>query len=264
MHSRGIGQQGTRSSRRGTLRSSRRTRSKATPRRVTPRRVRWRSRWRRWPQRRPIALEAAQDYGEPVTYQIVPTAPPVNPADVDSSESAVEVMVMWGDLSILHVEHLSPPRSYLRGRSHRREGQVATDFLIGSESIGTERLPVAIESGSSVAAVIPQGATGDVTINNQRITFEELAAQGQLQGCGELAGASAVSAAAGRHRARPVPRLHLHHEADVGRAPCRRRAARTQLERLRLDVRVHGLPRGPVAALLLPAAEALRRCRSTS
>src|ERR1700741_2151554 len=65
----------------------------------------------------PIALESAQDYGEPVTYQIVPTRPPVNRADVDSSESAVEVMVMWGDLSILKVDHLSPPRSYYVGEA---------------------------------------------------------------------------------------------------------------------------------------------------
>jgi TonB family protein len=137
----------------------------------------------------PLAEEAARDYGEPVTYQLVPTAPPVNPADVDSSETAVEVVVMWGELSILHVEHLSPPRSYYVGEATDAKGKAATDFLIGRESIGTDRLPVAVESGASVAVVIPGGASGDVTINNQRITFEELHAQGQLQACGELTGA---------------------------------------------------------------------------
>jgi len=127
---------------------------------------------------------------EMVTFQMVPTAPPVNPADIDSSESAVEVIVMWGELSILHVEHMSPPRSFYVGESTDAKGKPTTDFLIGSESIGTERLPVAIETGSSVAVVVPNGASGDVTINNQSITFEELAAQGQLQGCSELAGAA--------------------------------------------------------------------------
>ena len=38
--------------------------------------------------------------------------------------------------------------------------------------------------------MIPQGATGDVTIDNQTHHVEELAAQGQLQqACAELAGA---------------------------------------------------------------------------
>jgi TonB family protein len=137
-----------------------------------------------------LATEAARDYGEPVTYQLVPTAPPVNPADIDSAENAVEVIVMWGELSILHVDHLSPPRSYYVGDATDAKGKPTTDFLIGSESVGSERLPVAIEVGSSVAAVIPNGATGDVTINGQSITFEELAAQGQLQACSELAGAA--------------------------------------------------------------------------
>jgi len=138
----------------------------------------------------PLASEAARDYGEAVTYQLVPTAPPVNPADIDSSETAVEIVIMWGELSILHVEHLSPPRSFYVGEATDAKGKPATDFLIGSESIGSDRLPIAVESGASVAVVIPHGATGDVTINNQRITFEELAAQGQLQGASELAGAA--------------------------------------------------------------------------
>ena len=60
---------------------------------------------------------------------------------------------MWGELSILHVEHLSPPRSYYVGEATDAKGKPATDFLIGSESIGTERLPVVVESGASVAVV---------------------------------------------------------------------------------------------------------------
>jgi TonB family protein len=136
-----------------------------------------------------LAAEAAGDYGEPVTYALVPTAPPVNPADVDSAETAVEVVIMWGELSILHVEHMSPPRSFYIGEATDAKGKPNTDFLIGSESIGSDRLPVAIEQGSTVAVVIPNGASGDVTINNQSITFDELAAQNQLQACSELAGA---------------------------------------------------------------------------
>jgi hypothetical protein len=127
--------------------------------------------------------------GDNVVYQLIPQTPPVNPADVDSSESAVEVVILWGDLSILHVEHLSPPRSYYVGEATDSKGKSTTDFLIGSESIGTERLPIVVETGSSVAVVIPHGATGDITLGNQVVSVEELAAQGQLQAASELAGA---------------------------------------------------------------------------
>jgi hypothetical protein len=143
---------------------------------------------------RPSAVELS---GENVAYQLLATTPPVNPSDVDSAETAVEVIVMWGELSILHVEHLSPPRSFYVGEATDAKGKRVTDFLIGSESIGTDRLPVTTESGASVAVVIPAGAVGDVTINDQRITFEELAAQGQLQASSELAGASQYPLPAG-------------------------------------------------------------------
>jgi TonB family protein len=136
-----------------------------------------------------LAGEALRDYGEAVTYALAPTAPPVNPADIDSAENAVEVVVMWGELSILHVEHLSPPRGFYIGESTDAKGKPNTDFLIGSESIGTERMPVTVDSGATCAVVVPNGASGDVTINNQSITFQELAAQGQMQAASELAGA---------------------------------------------------------------------------
>jgi TonB family protein len=124
-----------------------------------------------------------------VVYQLIPQTPPVNPADVDSGESAVEVVVLWGELSILHVEHMSPPRSFYVGESTDSKGKPTTDFLIGSESLGVERLPVVVEQGSTVAVVIPQDAVGDVTLGNQVISFDDLAAQGQLQSASELAGA---------------------------------------------------------------------------
>ncbi len=134
---------------------------------------------------------------EHVMYQLVPQTPPVNPADVDSGESAVEVVILWGELSILHVEHLSPPRAFYVGDATDGKGKSTTDYLIGSESLGTERFPVVVESGSTVAVTIPNGATGDITVGNQQITVEELAAQGQLQASAELAGAKQYPLPAG-------------------------------------------------------------------
>lgn len=176
-----------------------------------------------------MAGEALRDYGEAATYALVPTAPPVNPADVDSAENAVEVVVMWGELSILHVEHLSPPRGFYIGESTDAKGKPTTDFLIGSESIGTERMPVTVESGASVAVVVPQGATGDVTINGQSITFQELAAQGQMQAASELAGAMQYPLPAGA-----TARVHFRGFTFIVRptSAARRVAAKSDLDKV--------------------------------
>lgn len=133
---------------------------------------------------------------EAVTYQLVPAAPPVNPADVDSAESAVEVVVMWGS-SILHVEHLSPPRGFTVGEGTDGKGNPTSDFLMGSETLGAESLPITVESGAGVAVVIPQGAGGDVIVNDQQISFAELAAQGQLQASAAMSGAQQYNLPAG-------------------------------------------------------------------
>ena len=124
-----------------------------------------------------------------VQYQLVPSGPPVNAVEIESGDPSVEVVVMWGDYSVLHVAHLSPPRSFYVGEAIDPKGKLATDFLIGSESLGTDRLPIAVEAGAGVAVVIPNGATGDVTVGEQQISIEELAASNQLQPCSELAGA---------------------------------------------------------------------------
>lgn len=113
---------------------------------------------------------AAIGAGDGVVYQLNPVTPPLNPAEVDSGEAALEIVILWGEQSILHVAHVSPPRAFYVGDAM----DAATDFLIGSESLGTERLPVVVEHGSGVAIVIPVGAFGDVTVDEQVFSFAEL------------------------------------------------------------------------------------------
>lgn len=106
-------------------------------------------------------------------YQLNPRTAPIDPSDVDTAEAALEVIILWGELSILHVAHISPPRAFC-------VGEIDTDFLIGSESLGTERMPIVVEHGSGVAIVIPAAAMGDITIADQVVSFEELAAQERI------------------------------------------------------------------------------------
>lgn len=107
-------------------------------------------------------------------WGIAASAPPVNPAEVESAESAIEVVVMWGD-NVLHVEHLSPPRDVLWG-----------------ETIGDIRArhPVVVEQGGRLCCVIPAGAFGSVTVGELTRDFEQLRDEGKLTPFSELDGAS--------------------------------------------------------------------------
>jgi len=97
-----------------------------------------------------------------------------NPTDLDTGEAAVEVVILWGELSILHVAHLSPPRAFTVGDAPD------VDYVIGSESLGTVRLPLVVAHGGRSAVVIPEGALGEVSQEDRVVSFAELAAQQQL------------------------------------------------------------------------------------
>lgn len=125
-----------------------------------------------------------EEDSENIRYGIAASGPPVSPGDVETGNSAVEVVIMWGDMSVLHVAHLSPPRTFLVGESDAKP-----DYLIGSEILGASRMPLVVDVGGNAAVVIPQGATGTVTVGDQSMSIADLQAQGKLQACSEAPGA---------------------------------------------------------------------------
>jgi TonB family protein len=150
----------------------------------------------------PIASPSAHDGDDIVDgdaqYGIVASGPPVRPDEVETGAAAVEVVVMWGDTSVLHVEDMSPPRSFYIGDALNSKGQLAgVQYLVGAEVLGTDRLPIVVEAGGGVAVVIPNGATGDVSVGEQAMSLADLAASGKTQACSELAGAQQYPLPAG-------------------------------------------------------------------
>ncbi|MEM9069476.1 MAG: AgmX/PglI C-terminal domain-containing protein [Myxococcota bacterium] len=145
------------------------------------------------PAAAPAAAAAASTSDDPedVQYGIVASGPPISADEVDAPEQTVEVRVMWGDRQVLHVEHLTPIRAFYVGEP---APNTPVDFLMGSEVLGTSRMPVVTASG---AAVIPQGATGMVTVGDQNMTIAELASGGRLQPCSEFPGAQQYPIPAG-------------------------------------------------------------------
>src|SRR5258708_39284417 len=94
------------------------------------------------------------------TYTMIKSGPDVNPDEVEVPHlAAIEVMVMW-DTNVLHVSHLTPPRSFYVGEE--QTNNVACDYFIPSETLGTTRAPLVVARGMSAALGILPRSTGDV------------------------------------------------------------------------------------------------------
>ena len=126
---------------------------------------------------------------ENVRYGIIATGPAPSADEVETGDRALEVVVMWGDNSVLRVDHLNPVRSYYVGESTDSKGKSDTDYLIGADLLGTQRQPVVVDVGGTGAIVIPQGASGDISIGNERMSVQDLIQSGRAQPCSELPGA---------------------------------------------------------------------------
>jgi hypothetical protein len=107
---------------------------------------------------------------------------PPSASEQNGPPAALEVMILWGEQSVLHVEHLAPARSLYVG-----EASAEVDFVIGRESLGVDRLPIVLCAEGEVRVVFGRGARGEIRYANQTIALEELEQQGRLAPVAELA-----------------------------------------------------------------------------
>jgi hypothetical protein len=131
----------------------------------------------------PSAVAAQSGARHDFAYQIVPQAPPLVPSELESTSSAIEIVIIWGELSVLHVEHLSPPRSFSVGEDS------GTDFVIGEETLGSGRLPLVLHDLGETTVVIPRGADAEVERDGERVSLDALAVEQPLRLVTDHAGA---------------------------------------------------------------------------
>ncbi len=134
-------------------------------------------------------------------YQIIKSGPDVPADEVESPASALEVRILWGR-NLLHVEHLSPPRSYYVGEddSAGKNKALAVDYFIPQDKLGTSRAPVVIGGPAGGAAVLLPNATGTVEFAGQpKMTIQEAIASGKAQPCAEVAGSHQIPLSTGTH-----------------------------------------------------------------
>ena len=130
------------------------------------------------------------------TYTLVKSGPDVSPDEVETPATSVEVMILW-DQTVLHVSHLTPPRSFYVGEE---EGKNFTcDYFIPSEKIGTTRAPIVLaDRGGSVSVVLLPRAKGTIELPGQpKMTVQQAIDSGKTQPCAELSGAMQMALPAG-------------------------------------------------------------------
>ncbi|AUX41931.1 phosphopeptide-binding protein [Sorangium cellulosum] len=122
------------------------------------------------------------------TYTLVKNGPDVPADEIEVQAASVEIMILW-DAAVLHVAHLTPPRSFYVGEEEGKNFKC--DFFIPSEKLGTTRAPIVLADRSgSVSVVLLPRATGTIEIPGQpKMTVQQAIDGGRAQPSAELSGA---------------------------------------------------------------------------
>jgi hypothetical protein len=121
-------------------------------------------------------------------YSMVKSGPDVSPDEVEVAHlSAVEVMVLW-DSNVLHVSHLTPPRSFYVGEE--LGDKMGCDYFIPSETLGTTRAPIVVARGLGASLVILPRSRGYVDLQGQgKVSLADLVSSGRARPSTEMSGA---------------------------------------------------------------------------
>ncbi len=132
------------------------------------------------------------------------SGPDVSPDEVEVAHlSSIEVMIMW-DANVLHVSHLTPPRSFYVGEEVGEKNRC--DYFIPSETLGTTRAPIVVSRGLGAALVILPRSGGYVDIPGQgKVTLSDLVSSGRARPSSEMSGAFEYELPAGAKA-----RMELH------------------------------------------------------
>jgi hypothetical protein len=101
---------------------------------------------------------------------------------------SVEVVILWDD-TVLHVQHLTPPRSFFVGEDHG----AACDYAIPEETLGARRVPIVLVDGEEVSVVLLPHAVGTVDLEGEsEETVGEVIERGHASPYAELPGARRI------------------------------------------------------------------------
>ncbi len=102
-----------------------------------------------------VAVETLPvDRDQRVGFVLRKSGAEVAPSEVEQAGvEALEITILWG-ANVLHVAHLTPPRSFSVGEA------AGADFLLPYDKIGSDKLTLVSVEAGSVSLNVPAGATG--------------------------------------------------------------------------------------------------------
>jgi hypothetical protein len=126
------------------------------------------------------------------TYKLVKNGPEVSAEECESNVASIEIVIRWG-ANVLHVAHLTPPRSFYVGEEQGKANKC--DFFLPEEKLGARRIPLLLkDQRGDVRLVIPAGATGSITLPGDKSKpLADVLAGGEVSPSAELAGAHEIA-----------------------------------------------------------------------
>jgi hypothetical protein len=133
------------------------------------------------------AAETPQARG-PQGYALLASGPAVDPSEVENAaQSSVEISIAWG-ISLLHVTHLVPPRTFVVG------DEDSCDFQLPASRLGLTSAPlVVVDQGQTFAVLLP-GAEGWIELPGKgRLSLSEVRGSELALPCPLQAGARMIA-----------------------------------------------------------------------
>jgi hypothetical protein len=141
----------------------------------------------------PVVDEVPADAPEgSYAYALVKSGPDVPAEECEVAVAAVEIMVRWGT-TVLHVAHLTPPRSFYVGEDQGKDAR--SDCFVPAEKLGMTRAPIVlVGQGGSLAAVLLPTAKGSIEIAGEpAMSIRQAIESGRAQACPEVSGAHQIA-----------------------------------------------------------------------
>jgi hypothetical protein len=124
---------------------------------------------------------------DPFTYIPLGRGDAVPAHEVEAPDTTLEVRILWG-VTVLHVAHLTPPRSFYVGEAVGEEGEC--EYGLPGEVLGVARLPIVVVRPAEMVLVIPARSRGHVDAPGRgRESLEDLIVSGQARHSSDSLGA---------------------------------------------------------------------------
>jgi hypothetical protein len=115
---------------------------------------------------------------------MVQAGPAVDPAEIETTELAVELIVRWSD-TVLHVSHMSPARPF-------SVGEEGADLALPGGAAALAKTNVVAVSSAGPVALVPSGCSARITHGDQMMDLEGAVRAGLATSDGRVALARGV------------------------------------------------------------------------